>query len=55
MVRRSCTNAARSGALIRVAFLLTGDQHAAEDLLQTLFTNAAARRGSRVEITDRLL
>ena len=29
--------AARFGALIRVAFLLTGDQHAAEDLLQTAF------------------
>ena len=37
--------AARSGALIRVAFLLTGDQHAAEDLLQTAFTKAAARWG----------
>lgn len=46
--------AARSGVLIRVAFLLTGDQHAAEDLLQTAFTKAAARRGSRVEITDRV-
>jgi len=38
--------AARSGALIRVAFLLTGDQHAAEDLLQTAFTKAAARWGA---------
>ena len=35
--------AARSGALIRVAYVLTGDQHAAEDLLQTALTRAAAR------------
>jgi DNA-directed RNA polymerase specialized sigma24 family protein len=33
----------RSGALIRVAYALTGDQHAAEDLLQTALTRAAAR------------
>jgi RNA polymerase sigma-70 factor (sigma-E family) len=37
--------AARSGALIRVAYLLTCDQHAAEDLLQTALTKAAARWG----------
>ncbi len=37
--------AARSGALMRVAYLLTGDQHAAEDLLQTSLTKAAARWG----------
>jgi len=37
--------AARSGALMRVAYLLTGDQHAAEDLLQTALTKAAARWG----------
>jgi RNA polymerase sigma-70 factor (sigma-E family) len=33
----------RSGALIRLAYVLTGDQHAAEDLLQTALTRAAAR------------
>jgi RNA polymerase sigma-70 factor (sigma-E family) len=38
--------AARSGALIRVAWVLTGDQHAAEDLLQTALTKTAARWGS---------
>jgi hypothetical protein len=37
--------AARSGALIRLAYVLTGDQHAAEDLLQTALTRAAARWG----------
>jgi len=37
--------AARSGALIRVAYVLTGDHHAAEDLLQTALTKAAARWG----------
>src|SRR5712692_269289 len=30
---------------MRVAYLLTGDQHAAEDLLQTSLTKAAARWG----------
>jgi RNA polymerase sigma-70 factor (sigma-E family) len=35
--------AARSGALIRVAYLLAGDQNAAEDLLQTALTKEAAR------------
>lgn len=30
--------AARSGALLRFAYLLTGDQHLAEDLLQTALT-----------------
>ena len=33
----------RSGALIRLAYVLTGDQHTAEDLLQTALTRAAAR------------
>jgi RNA polymerase sigma-70 factor (sigma-E family) len=37
--------AARSGALIRLAYVLTGDQHAAEDLLQTALAKAAARWG----------
>jgi RNA polymerase sigma-70 factor (sigma-E family) len=37
--------AARASALIRVAYVLTGDQHAAEDLLQTALTNAAAHWG----------
>ena len=37
--------AARSSALIRVAYVLTGDQHSAEDLLQTALTKAAARWG----------
>ncbi|MFC4534255.1 SigE family RNA polymerase sigma factor [Sphaerisporangium dianthi] len=40
---------ARSPALMRLGFLLTGgDQHAAEDLLQTVLTKAAAR-WSRIE------
>jgi hypothetical protein len=34
--------AARSGALIGLAYVLTGDQHAAEDLLQTALTRVAA-------------
>ncbi len=34
--------AGRAGALIRLAYVLTGDQHAAEDLLQTALTRAAA-------------
>jgi RNA polymerase sigma-70 factor (sigma-E family) len=33
----------RSGALIRLAYALTGDQHAAEDLLQTALMRAAGR------------
>jgi RNA polymerase sigma-70 factor (sigma-E family) len=37
--------AARSAALLRLAYVLTGDQHAAEDLLQTALTKAAARWG----------
>jgi RNA polymerase sigma-70 factor (sigma-E family) len=37
--------AARASALIRVAFVLTGDQHSAEDLLQTALTKAAASWG----------
>ena len=37
--------AGRSGALIRLAYVLTGDQNAAEDLLQTAFTKAAAHWG----------
>ena len=35
--------AARTPTLIRVAYLLTGDQHAAQDLLQTALTRTAAR------------
>ncbi|HKT02779.1 MAG TPA: SigE family RNA polymerase sigma factor [Rugosimonospora sp.] len=35
--------AARSARLIGVAYLLTGDQHAAEDLLQTALVKTAAR------------
>ncbi|QKG25234.1 SigE family RNA polymerase sigma factor [Actinomadura verrucosospora] len=35
--------AARSSRLIRTAYVLTGDQHAAEDLLQTALTKTAAR------------
>src|SRR5688500_10791799 len=34
---------ARSANLIRSAYVLTGDQHAAEDLLQTVLTKTAAR------------
>ncbi|MEU5877425.1 SigE family RNA polymerase sigma factor [Spirillospora sp. NPDC047279] len=34
---------ARSTSLIRTAYVLTGDQHAAEDLLQTVLTRTAAR------------
>ena len=34
---------ARSPALIRLAYVLTADQHAAEDLLQSALTKAAAR------------
>jgi RNA polymerase sigma-70 factor (sigma-E family) len=37
--------AARSAALIRLAYVLTGSQHAAEDLLQTALTSAAAKWG----------
>jgi RNA polymerase sigma-70 factor (sigma-E family) len=35
--------AARTPALIRVAFMLAGDQHAAEDLLQSALTKTAAK------------
>lgn len=35
--------AARTPALIRVAYMLTGNQHAAEDLLQSALTKTAAR------------
>jgi RNA polymerase sigma-70 factor (sigma-E family) len=35
--------AARSAGLMRTAYVLTGDQHAAEDLLQTALTKTAAR------------
>jgi len=35
--------AARTPRLIRVAYLLTGDQHAAEDLLQNALVKTAAR------------
>jgi RNA polymerase sigma-70 factor (sigma-E family) len=37
--------AARSAALMRLAYVLTGDQHAAEDLLQSSLVRAAARWG----------
>jgi RNA polymerase sigma-70 factor (sigma-E family) len=37
--------AARSAELLRLAYVLTGDRHAAEDLLQTALTKAAARWG----------
>ena len=40
--------AARSGSLIRTAYVLTGDQHSAEDLLQTALAKTAAKwRGVR--------
>jgi RNA polymerase sigma-70 factor (sigma-E family) len=37
--------AARSKQLIRLAYVLTGDQHSAEDLLQNALTKAAAHWG----------
>jgi RNA polymerase sigma-70 factor (sigma-E family) len=37
--------AARSAELLRLAYVLAGDQHAAEDLLQSALTKAAARWG----------
>lgn len=37
---------ARGKALIRLAYLLTGDQHAAEDLLQTALAKTAAKWGN---------
>lgn len=37
--------AARSADLLRLAYVLTGDHHAAEDLLQTALTNAATHWG----------
>ena len=37
--------AARSTRLIRLAYVLTGDQHAAEDLLQNALVKAAAHWG----------
>jgi RNA polymerase sigma-70 factor (sigma-E family) len=37
--------AARTPALTRLAYLLVGDQHGAEDLLQTALTKTAARWG----------
>jgi Sigma-70 region 2 len=37
--------AARSPELLRLAYVLTGDQHAAEDLLQSALTKAAAHWG----------
>lgn len=37
---------ARTAALIRVAYLLTGDQHAAEDLVQSALAKTYARWGS---------
>lgn len=41
---------ARTPALLRAAYLLTGEQHAAEDLVQAAFERTA-RRWSRVERT----
>jgi RNA polymerase sigma-70 factor (sigma-E family) len=38
--------AARSHALLRTAYLLTGDQHLAEDLVQTALEKAATHWGS---------
>jgi hypothetical protein len=38
--------AARSPELLRLAYVLTGDQHAAEDLLQGALTKAAAHLGA---------
>jgi RNA polymerase sigma-70 factor (sigma-E family) len=35
--------AARSSSLVRTAYVLTGDQHSAEDLLQSALTKTAAR------------
>ena len=40
--------AARSGALFRSAYLLTGQREAAEDLLQTVLAKVA-RRWDRIE------
>jgi RNA polymerase sigma-70 factor (sigma-E family) len=37
--------AARSAELLRLAYVLTGDQHSAEDLLQSALTRAAAHWG----------
>jgi len=37
--------AARSAELLRVAYVLTGDRHAGEDLLQSALTKAAAQWG----------
>ncbi len=37
--------AGRSAELLRLAYVLTADQHAAEDLLQSGLTKAAARWG----------
>jgi RNA polymerase sigma-70 factor (sigma-E family) len=37
--------ASRSGALLRLAYVLTADRNAAEDLLQSALTKAAARWG----------
>ncbi|MEU8319457.1 hypothetical protein AB0C33_13870 [Nonomuraea sp. NPDC048881] len=37
----------RSGALFRTAYLLTGDRHAAEDLVQSALAKTAARSRGR--------
>jgi RNA polymerase sigma-70 factor (sigma-E family) len=44
--------AARSQSLLRAAWLLTGDQHKAEDLLQTVLADLWARRGRSGEIAN---
>ena len=38
--------AGRSAELLRLAYVLTADQHAAEDLPQSALTKAAARWGA---------
>ncbi|HWL38041.1 MAG TPA: SigE family RNA polymerase sigma factor [Frankiaceae bacterium] len=45
--------AARGAALLRFAYLLCGDAHLAEDLVQTVLARAYTKR-SRVEAADRL-
>jgi len=42
---RPCRRSARSAELLRLAYVLTADQHAAEDLLQNSLIKAAAHWG----------
>jgi len=44
--------ATRSRSLLRAAWLLTGDQHKAEDLLQTVLADLWTRRGRDQEIAN---